>query len=474
MNNLLLKSYLRCKRKAWLDLWGERSLKTWSAQQSIHLITEFSNFNQFTNGDLFKGRKACEKGVKGVIGIKIRDKLNNELKIEINPSLLIRVNGDSIWGNYKYLPAVSKLGRRTTKEHQLDLALCSIFIERFQKAKVEYGLVISSQNNKIYNEKIFINKKLRDKVIKLCFELNKSLNYKIPNITENRKKCSICSWRQFCDKEAESNGFLTDIDGIGSKTSQSLKNVGIHDIKQLASCDISKLKNKLSIYDENDFKKTNKLINQSRSYLSGLPIHLKFHKDLFDLIKKLNQGFYVFDIESNPDENHDFLYGLLSVENVYDQTKNFVYKPILNLINKNKYHLEILKQLNSKSNWPILHFGETEKITMIKMAKMINLNEFEIHSLESRFIDLHLLIRKSWILPIKNYSLKTVANWVGFNWSQENISGSKALYWWIQYSNTKENSFLEKIIKYNKDDCLATLEIIKWHLDNANKFLKES
>ncbi len=471
MNNLLLKSYLRCKRKAWLDLWGEKSLKTWSAQQSIHLITEFSNFNEFTKGDLFNGRKACEKGVKGVIGIKIIDKVKNNLKIELNPSLLIRTNGDSIWGKYKYLPAVSKLGHRTTREHQLDLALCSIFIERFQKAKVEYGLVISKQNYKLYTEKIFISKKLRDKAINLFFELNESLKYKIPNITENRKKCSICSWKQFCDKEATSNGFLTDIDGIGRKTAQSLKNIGIHNVKQLAASDKTKLKSKLSINDENDFKKINQIINQSKSYLSGLPIYLKSHNDLLDLFKKLNQGFYVFDIESNPDEDHDFLYGLLSVENVYDQNNNFFYKPILNLINKNKYNLEILKQLILRNNWPILHFGETEKITMIKMAKIINLNKFDIDSLESRFIDLHLLIRNSWILPIKNYSLKTVANWVGFDWSQKNISGSKALYWWIQYRNTNENSFLEKIINYNKDDCLATLEIIKWHLDNAQKFL---
>ena len=106
LNNLLLKSYLRCKRKAWLDLWGEKSLKTWSAQQSINLITEFSNFNLYTNGDLFKGRKACEKGFKGVIGLKIKDKLKYDLKIEINPSLLIRTNGDSIWGKYKYLSLI--------------------------------------------------------------------------------------------------------------------------------------------------------------------------------------------------------------------------------------------------------------------------------------------------------------------------------------------------------------------------------
>ena len=167
MNNLLLKSYLRCKRKAWLELLGEKSLKTWSAQQSINLITEFKNFNEFTDGELFKGKKACEKGFKGVIGLKIIDKLKNNLKIEINPSLLIRTNGESIWGKYKYVPAVSKLGRRTTREHQLDLALCSIFIEKYQKAKVEYGLIISSQNNKLNTEKFFINKKSRDKAIGL-------------------------------------------------------------------------------------------------------------------------------------------------------------------------------------------------------------------------------------------------------------------------------------------------------------------
>ncbi len=70
---------------------------------------------------------------------------------------------------------------------------------------------------------------------------------------------------------------------------------------------------------------------------------------------------------------------------------------------------------------------------------------------------------------IKNYSLKTVANWTGFQWEQKNVSGSKALYWWIQYKITKEDIFLKKIIKYNRDDCLATLNIAKWLIKNNLK-----
>ena len=42
------------------------------------------------------------------------------------------------------------------------------------------------------------------------------------------------------------------------------------------------------------------------------------------------------------------------------------------------------------------------------------------------------------------------------------MSGSKALYWWIQYKSTLNDLFLKKIIKYNQDDCMATLQIAKW------------
>ena len=82
---------------------------------------------------------------------------------------------------------------------------------------------------------------------------------------------------------------------------------------------------------------------------------------------------------------------------------------------------------------------------------------------------MHIIIRESWILPIKNYSLKKVANWTGFEWEQKQVSGSKALYWWIQYKITLNDIFLKKIIRYNRDDCLATLHIAKWLLEKQEK-----
>ncbi len=466
MNNFLLKSYLKCKRKAWLDFKGDKKYKSWSAQNSIQKYVEFKTFEEFTENSLFSGLKGCEEGYIGVLGIKIHYELKNDLGIVVNPSILIKIKGESIWGKYKYIPAISKLGNRTTKEHLFDLALSSIALEKLQNSKVDHGLVLKRYKNHIKAEKIFLKEKLKDKVIYIFSELQDSLNKNIPEITENRKKCSICSWQKYCDNEAKSKGYLTDIDGIGLNTSIILNKIGIENINQLASFNKKVLDMKLSEDQAKNIPKYLKFIDQSNSYISGKAISLPNKDQYLKIFFETKTGFLIFDIESNPDEKHDFLYGLLSIENIWQNSKNNIYEPILNLKNEKgkKSDPEILKQLKLKKDWPIIHYGDTEKIAIIKLAREAKYSESEIEILKSRFIDLHLIIRKSWILPLKNYSLKTVANWTGFHWEQKNVSGSKALFWWLQYQNNQTNIFLEKIIRYNKDDCLATLHIARWLL----------
>ena len=476
MNNFLLKSYLKCKRKAWLDFKGDKKYKSWSAQNAIQNYIEFKTFEEYTENNLFSGLKGCREGYVGVLGIKMYSNLKNGLEIVVNPSILIRVKGESIWGKYQYIPAVSKLGNRTTKEHLFDLALSAIALEKLQHSSVDHGLVLKRYKNHIKAEKIFLKEKLKAKAINIFSELKNSLDQNIPEITENRKKCSICSWRKYCDNEAKSKGHLADIDGIGLNTSIFLNKIGVKDIKQLASFNKKVFDQKLLKYQVKDISKYLKFIDQSNSYISGRAISLPNRDQYLKIFYETKPGFLIFDIESNPDENHDFLYGLLSIKNIWQNSKHDIYEPILDLKNENKKisDSEILKQLRLKKDWPIIHYGDTEKIAIIKLARKAKYSASEIEILKSRFLDLHIIVRKSWILPLKNYSLKTVANWIGFNWEQTNVSGSKALFWWLQYQNNKTNIFLEKIIKYNKDDCFATLYIARWLLNNASdEFIKK-
>ena len=470
MNSLHLKSFTRCKRKAWLDFKGKKSYEVWSPHKAIDKINQFQIFSEFCNGEIYTGLKACENGYQGVIGLKIKGNLFQNINAEILPQLLLKTKGKSKWGQYKYLPAVYKLGHKTTKEHLFDLAFCSMLLESFQESKIEKGLVISTFDKKVKVEEIYLNKKLRKKVLNVLLNLNECLEGSIPEITQDRKKCTICSWQKFCDKEAKENGYLTDIDGIGSKTASLLKTNGISNTQKLASYSEKQLGEKLSKFNDQKYVKASKFIKQAQAYISGEPYCISNKNDTNDLLKKTGSGFYVFDIESNPDDKHDFLYGFLKINNLFTKKEDLIYEPILNLTNNQEASYEqIIKMLFSNQKWPVLHYGETEKIAIIHIAKNLNFSFEEIELLKSRFIDLHILIRESWILPIKNYSLKTVSNWLGFDWEQKNVSGSKALYWWIQYQITENDVFLKKIIKYNKDDCLATLHIVKCLIKNQLK-----
>ncbi len=470
MNTLYLKSFIRCKRKAWLDFKGNKSCEIWSPHKAIDTINQYQIFSEFCNGDIYTGLKACKNGAKGVIGLKIKGNFFKNINAEIRPQLLVKTKGISKWGTYKYLPAVYKLGHKATKEHIFDLAFSSILLETFQESKIEKGLVISSFGNKVNFEEIYLNKKLRKKVLNVLLNLNESLEGLIPEITQDRKKCTICSWQNFCNKEAKENGYLSDIDGIGSKTASLLKKSGVSNIQELASYREKELGDKLSKFNDQKYEKASKFIKQAKSYISGEPFCISNNKASYDLLEKTSSGFYVFDIESNPDVKHDFLYGFLKIKNLFATKEEPVYEPILNLKNnEQESYNQIMKMLFSNKDWPVLHYGETEKIAIINIAKKLNFSVKEIEFLKSRFIDLHTLIRKSWILPIKNYSLKTVSNWLGFEWEQKDVSGSKALYWWIQYQITDNELFLKKIIKYNKDDCLATLYIAECVIKNQLK-----
>jgi len=470
LNSLHLKSFIRCKRKAWLDFKGNKSHEVWSAHKAIDKVNQYQIFSKLCNGEIYTGLKACKKGYQGVIGLKIKGKFFQNVNAEINPQLLLRTKGISKWGSYKYLPAVYKLGYKTTKEHLFDLAFSSILLDSFQESKIEKGLVISSFGKKVDVEEIYLNKKLRKKVLNVLLSLNECLGGLMPEITQDRKKCTICSWQKFCDKEAKEKGYLTDIDGIGSKTASLLKTNGISNTQTLACYSEKELGEKLSQFNDQKFVKAFMFVKQAKAYISGKSYYIANKNDNYDLLKKISSGFYVFDIESNPDEKHDFLYGFLKINSLFLKKEDLIYEPILNLNNnKGESYRQIIEILFSHKEWPVLHYGETEKISIINIAKNLNFSDQEIDSLALRFIDLHALIRKSWILPLKNYGLKTVSNWLGFEWVQNNVSGSKALYWWIQYQITENEIFLKKIIQYNKDDCFATLQIAEYLIKNQLK-----
>ena len=72
-------------------------------------------------------------------------------------------------------------------------------------------------------------------------------------------------------------------------------------------------------------------------------------------------------------------------------------------------------------------------------------------------IDLYFdVVLKHTEWPTKDYSIKTLARFLGFNWRDIDPSGAASIEWFDQWVKTNDLAIKDRILKYNEDDCIAT------------------
>ena len=474
INDQLLRSWIRCRRKAWLEIYGDKQKKLWTAHSSLQLNHQIDCFHNLSQKSYGIGIQACEEGKDIAYGIRIKYPLTKNIILKGNLPLLRKTTGESIWGNFSYQPVLARQGKRLTREHRLILSMAGLLIKDLQKSKVSKGLILHKDNANINIEKIRLTDKINKELIDSLLILSKDINSNSPPpITSNRKKCNICSWRKDCESVAIKEGNLSDLSGIGAKRELLLMKIGIKNIEELSKVKHYELREKLEIFGKQNGGIAKQIVLQSQSQITNKPIKLKSGM-VFNNLKKA-KGLFIYDIESDPDNKHDFLHGFIRLPNKINNEidlKKIKYSPLLNLEKDTESFLwkRIIRKLNYNKDFPILHYGETEQISLLRLGERQGADPHEIEALKKRFIDIHSLIREYWCLPVRNYGLKSIAEWIGFEWKKSNVDGARALLWWRQWRNSRKvnkmySRNLNSIFEYNRDDCLATLIIAKWLID---------
>ena len=68
----LLRGWLRCRRRAWLDRHGPSELRRWNAHRALALQDQHLRFQQFLREPPGRGPKACLEGASSVMGLRLR------------------------------------------------------------------------------------------------------------------------------------------------------------------------------------------------------------------------------------------------------------------------------------------------------------------------------------------------------------------------------------------------------------------
>ena len=90
----------------------------------------------------------------------------------------------------------------------------------------------------------------------------------------------------------------------------------------------------------------------------------------------------------------------------------------------------------------------------------------EIESLfdPERAIDLYFdVVLKATEWPTRDYSIKSLAKYLGFIWRDTHPSGAASIEWFHRWVESGDLDIKQRILDYNEDDCRATRVLLRWH-----------
>ena len=462
LSDRLLRSWLRCRRKAWLDRHGDPAERLWNPHRALQLADRESRLQELTSQPLKRctGLEALKRGEPAV-----RLLLLQRDGIYGRPTLLLRKPGSSQLGSFSYQPALLQPGRHGTREHRLTLALWGWLLEPVQGISASQGWLINPRGQR---ERLNLHGGLNRQMETALTRLQQDLKRRSPPpLTQDRRKCTLCSWRRSCDGVAEAQGELSTVSGIGGKRQELLQELGIADRQALADAPGEWLMEQLESRGVQQPELALELIAQAAVQQSGIaePLQTDNPEPLPELTRA--PGVLLYDIESDPDARDDFLHGFVPLsrrtDGSFEPAETATYRPILALREhgEDRLWLRLQRLLAAHPGWPVLHYGETEAIALKRMAERQN------GAPPQGLIDLHQRVRQHWRLPVDSYGLKAVASWRGFRWSQSTAEGARCVLWWRQWRARHQRHQLDQIFRYNRDDCLATWAVAQWLSNSA-------
>ncbi len=286
-------------------------------------------------------------------------------------------------------------------------------------------------------------------------------------------KCGQCEWYSDCKKQCIKDRSLSLVPELGYSRQESLEDI-VHIVDDLAKIKISdhlNQKGETGISGIGELLLT-KFQRRAELLTSGEkdPLILKnfhFPKTSLELF---------FDIETDPTQDIVYLHGVVERKNGDNSSSKFhafCADEVSNEAEKKawKEFWDYIRSLPDKE-WTMYYYSSYEKTQyknlVRKYPKIADLDDVEWLFDKEHSIDLYLDVVKpctEW--PTYNYSVKTLAQHLGFQWRDENPSGAASIQWFNEWREDKNPEKLQRILHYNEDDCTAMMWI-KDYLENYN------
>ena len=366
----MVEAYSQCPRKAF-SLFHEK--QTRDSHEYIQLLELRRNktIDQFIKTLTQKDIKIKQYNPES---LKFANDVYLNVSMEISGltadcDCLRKVEGQSAFGNFCYVPTICIGTYTISKELRIRLMYAAYVLEEIQKTPPSIGQVIT-YDSKIHKIKLKSFNKTLSPLLKTLKGWAFDQASERPSIFLN-KHCLICQFHDACRSKAVEDDHLSLLDRATLKIISKYGKKRIFTVKQLSYVFKPRKRrkdNKRSILIHN-IELQALALREKKIFVQTLPTISRQPTELF------------IDIEGIPDQQFYYLFGLLIKES---DTSSFYSFWAESYSEEKETWQRFLDKLNQYANFPIYHYGSFEPRAIAKLAKRY---ETDIESLKNRLVN---------------------------------------------------------------------------------------
>jgi len=468
-----LFTFLRCQRRAYLDTYGNADLQAapsdylvkLKGDSAAHRQTILAEFQPISRPSRHRDNVTAtaqatyalmKQGVDHICrGTVAAVNADGTIGYISQPDLWIKQPGTSWLGNWHYVPLDIKLGKKPKQEYQLTAAFHAYVLAAWQ------GVIPLEARLRLRERHYIIDlEKQWPTLLELLDKCETVLTAdKTPDVFISRSRCDMCVWLNHCYEVAQTQNHLSLLPGVTLNRYRHLDKLGLTTVETLARNQPTTLAQASGF----ELKVAEKLVHQAQAKMTGVAIARTDASNSFTLSPQELPSAPIelyFDIEAAPDQDLVYLHGILVVDT---QTKTETFIPLVAREPESEataWH-QFQHVVAHYPNSPVYHFCPYEAQTVRRLAERYG-SIIDIDELLGRFVDIHKRIVDAVTLPIESYALKHIARWIGFEWRDSSANGAQSICWYDNWLESKDEQYLNDILKYNEDDCRATFWVKRW------------
>lgn len=270
--------------------------------------------------------------------------------------------------------------------------------------------------------------------------------------------CKLCQWQSSCKKQCIDQSDISLVPELGRSKKESLRAIAL-DVTTLAAIDVdtecdAKGKTGMPGIGRSTLKK---FVRRAKLLTSGSKEPLI--RSEFFLPKKPIELF--FDLEADPTQDIVYLHGVVERHQGEMTFHSFVAEAVTPEAEK-KAWMEFWTYIRafSRDDIVVYYYSKYERTQYRRLREkypdVISEEELEAFFDPTFAIDLYYdIVQKCTDWPTYNYSVKTIAQLLGFSWRDAHPSGAASIQWYNEWCKDRSQARLQRILDYNEDDCIA-------------------